>query len=49
LYIEIGNYNKKYNKKVQFGISPTGVYKNGDGKVTYGMNKNAVTTGSLTW
>ena len=49
LYIEIGNYNKKYNKKVQFGISPTGVCKNGDGKVTYGMNKNAVTTGSLTW
>ena len=47
LYIAIGNYNKKYNKKVQFGISPTGVYKNGDGNVTYGMNFNAV-TGSLT-
>jgi uncharacterized lipoprotein YddW (UPF0748 family) len=49
LYIEIGNYNKKNNKKVLFGISQTCIYKNGDGKVTYGMNKNAVTTGSLTW
>ena len=41
-------YNQQKNKHIQFGISPTGVYKNGDGKVTYDENKNAITNGSDT-
>lgn len=41
-------FNKKYNKYVQFGISPTGVYKNGDGIVTYDNESNAITKGSST-
>ena len=44
----IREYNKKNNKKVQFGISPTGIYKNGDGVVTYDNKGNAITTGSNT-
>ena len=45
---KISEYNKSKKKYVQFGISPTGIYKNGDGKVTYDKDNNAVTTGSLT-
>ena len=48
LHENINKYNIKNNKKVQFGISPTGIYKNGDGVVTYDKNNNAVTTGSET-
>ena len=44
----IKEYNEKNNKKVQFGISPTGIYKNGDGVVTYDEQGNAITTGSKT-
>ena len=44
----IDSYNNKYDKKVQFGISPTGIYKNGDGKVSYDEEGNAITTGSDT-
>lgn len=44
----INLYNKNNNKKVQFGISPTGIYKSGDGNVTYDKNGNAITTGSDT-
>ena len=44
----ITEYNKGKNKHVQFGISPTGIYKNGDGVVTYDENKTAITTGSDT-
>ena len=44
----INEYNKKNKKYIQFGISPTGVYKNGDGVVTYDENLNAITTGSDT-
>ena len=44
----INEYNTKNKKFIQFGISPTGIYKNGDGKVTYDKDNNAVTTGSLT-
>ena len=29
----INEYNTKNKKFIQFGISPTGIYKNGDGKV----------------
>ena len=44
----IDKYNKENNKKVQFGISPSGIYKNGNGKVTYDELGNAITTGSDT-
>ena len=44
----ITKYNELNNKHVQFGISPTGIYKNGDGEVTYDENGNAITTGSDT-
>ena len=45
---KISEYNKKNNRYVQFGISPTGIYKNGDGVVTYDDKGNAITTGSDT-
>ena len=45
---KISEYNKAHKKYVQFGISPTGIYKNGDGIVTYDENYNAITTGSDT-
>ena len=45
---KISEYNKNNSKYVQFGISPTGVYKNGDGIVTYDENGTAITTGSDT-
>lgn len=41
-------YNKQNNKSVQLGISPSGTYKNGNGKVTYDANGTAITNGSLT-
>ena len=45
---KITEYNKQNNKYVQFGISPTGIYKNGDGVVTYDDEGTAITTGSDT-
>ena len=45
---QLDEYNKKNNKHVQLGISPTGIYKNGDGEVTYDKDGNAITTGSKT-
>jgi uncharacterized lipoprotein YddW (UPF0748 family) len=45
---KISEYNKKNSKYIQLGISPTGVYKNGDGKVEYDEDGNAITTGSNT-
>ena len=41
-------YNEKNHRHIQFGISPTGVYKNGDGNVTYDENNTAITNGSDT-
>lgn len=41
-------YNAENNKHVQFGISPTGIYKNGNGFVTYDENGKPITTGSAT-
>ena len=41
-------YNEKSGKRVQLGISPSGVYLSGDGKVTYNENGDAITNGSLT-
>lgn len=48
LSVAMRNYNKENNRYVQFGISPTGIYNNGDGEVTYDENGNAITTGSAT-
>ena len=44
----IRKFNKENNREVQLGISPTGIYSNGDGKVTYDENGTAITTGSNT-
>ena len=44
----IKNYNQANNRHVQFGISPTGIYKNGNGVVTYDSNGHPITTGSDT-
>lgn len=41
-------YNKDNNRAVQLGISPTGVYRNGNGNVTYDSNNNPITNGSAT-
>lgn len=38
LHNAINKYNNNYNKSVQFGISPTSVYKSGDGSVESGSN-----------
>ena len=45
---QIKLYNSQNEKSVQLGISPSGVYKDGDGKVTYDSNGTAITSGSLT-
>ncbi len=44
----LNNFNQANNSHIQFGISPTGIYKNGNGVVTYDSNGHAVTTGSQT-
>lgn len=41
-------YNNQNGKSVQLGISPGGIYKNGNGKVEYDENGTAITNGSLT-
>ena len=48
LHTKINNFNTENNQYVQLGISPTGIYKNGDGEVSYDKSGNAVTTGSET-
>lgn len=45
---EIKEYNSLNNRHVQLGISPTGIYKNGNGIVTYDTNGKPITTGSVT-
>ena len=45
---EMRAYNKKNNRYVQLGISPTGIYNNGDGVVKYDENGNAISSGSKT-
>ncbi|NLN50022.1 MAG: family 10 glycosylhydrolase [Acholeplasmataceae bacterium] len=39
-------YNKNNNRYIQFGISPTGIYKNGNGIVNYDQDGKPLTTGS---
>lgn len=41
-------YNLEHNRSVQLGIAPTGVYRNGNGIVTYDANGTAITSGSNT-
>lgn len=48
LSAQIKAYNVKNGKSVQLGIAPGGTYKDGNGKVTYDSDGNAITTGSLT-
>ncbi len=48
LHNELNTYNTTNNKHVQLGIAPTGIYKNGNGVVTYDANGKPVTTGSDT-
>lgn len=38
LHIRMKEFNEKNNRNVQLGISPTGIYKNGDGSVESGSN-----------
>ena len=45
---EMRKYNEEHNRFVQLGISPSGIYRNGDGVVTYDNDGNAITTGSKT-
>ena len=42
------DFNKTNKKAVQLGISPTGIYRNGDGVVTYDEEGNAISSGSKT-
>ncbi len=44
----IQTFNETNDRHVQFGISPTGIYKNGDGVVTYDADGKPITTGSET-
>ncbi len=41
-------FNEQNNRSVQLGISPTGIYSNGDGKVEYDENGTAISSGSNT-
>ena len=41
-------YNEENNRFVQLGISPSGVWKSGNGEVTYDENGTAITNGSAT-
>lgn len=45
---KLDEYNTQNSRCVQLGISPTGVYRNGNGVVTYDENNNPVTNGSAT-
>jgi uncharacterized lipoprotein YddW (UPF0748 family) len=48
IHEEIKNFNKKNNRYVRFGIAPTGIWKSGDGIVTYNEKGDAISTGSKT-
>ena len=48
LHNEIKNFNLNNNRYVQFGISPSGVWKSGDGIVTYNEKGDAISKGSNT-
>ncbi|WIF88747.1 family 10 glycosylhydrolase [Acholeplasma laidlawii] len=44
----IKDFNQANDRYVQFGISPTGIYRNGDGIVTYDQDGKPITNGSNT-
>lgn len=44
----LATFNADYNRNVELGIAPTGIYRNGNGVVTYGPDGTANTTGSNT-
>ena len=44
----LSSHNSTQQKYVQFGVSPTGIYKNGNGVVTYDINGTPITSGSNT-
>lgn len=48
LHNVIKNFNRANKKYIQFGISPSGVWKSGDGIVTYADNGDAISKGSKT-
>lgn len=48
LHEEMTKFNKANNKSIELGISPTGIYANGSGKVSYDEKGNAITNGSNT-
>ena len=48
LSTSIRNYNMENNKRVQLGISPSGVWLAGNGVVTYNANGDSISSGSAT-
>ncbi len=44
----LNNYNLYNGKAIQLGISPSGIYRNGNGQITYDAYGNAITNGSDT-
>ena len=48
IHNRLKTFNTNNNRHVQFGISPTGIWKNGDGAVSYDSNGKPITTGSKT-
>lgn len=44
----VSSFNQTNNKYIQIGVAPTGIYKNGNGTVTYDSNGWPVTNGSNT-
>lgn len=45
---EMREFNEKTGRRVQLGIAPSGIWRSGDGKVTYDSEGNAITNGSST-
>lgn len=48
IHNRLDDFNTTYNKYIQWGISPTCTWKNGDGKVTYNDFGDAISSGSKT-
>ena len=48
LHNAMTEFNQTHHRAVQLGIAPTGIYKNGNGKVTYNSDGSITTTGSNT-
>ena len=48
LHDAMKKFNEENDTYVQLGISPTGIYRNGNGEVTYDENGNAISSGSAT-